>query len=152
MLQFLPLDYSRDMLVNLLWKQGFAGHVDFIFVPHNLSTGSSLGYAFVNFTTQKKAEECRRIFEGFSSWETPSDAVCVTRWCKTHGLEANIERNRNCPMMHPIVPDAFRPAIFSHLGERLPFPAPTKAVKQPRINPHFEQLGALAGRRHRGGR
>jgi len=47
------------------------------------------------------------------------------------GLEANIERYRNSPTMHELVPDAYRPMLFVN-GQQVAFPAPTKKIKPPR--------------------
>lgn len=47
------------------------------------------------------------------------------------GREAHVERYRNSPVMHPSVPEPYKPIILQG-GERIPFPAPTKMPKAPR--------------------
>lgn len=43
-----------------------------------------------------------------------------------------MERYQNSPVMHPDVPDEWKPALFVQ-GVRVDFPAPTKKVKAPKV-------------------
>ena len=47
------------------------------------------------------------------------------------GLKAHIRRWRNSPVMHPNVPDLFKPVMFKK-GSRVPFPRPTMYVHAPK--------------------
>lgn len=133
MLRNLPNGYTRDDLLCLLACFGFAGRIDFFYWPIDFETKAALGYAFVNLVTQMDAELLWRCMEGFSNWKLPSSKVCRVSWSKPlQGLEAHVERYRNSPLMHEAVPDVFRPMLFNHLGERVPFPLPTKKIKAPR--------------------
>jgi hypothetical protein len=111
--------------VDLLNAQGFAGKYTFAYAPVNFVSGICLGRAVVCLTTCQVAEQLMVVmhdFQGISaSWNEP-----------IQGTEALIERYRNSPVMHAIVPDMFKPAFFSGC-ERVPFPAPTKAIKAPRM-------------------
>merc|ERR1740121_2134085 len=90
------------------------------------------GYAFINFTKTEKAVHFTEQFEGFSDWPVESDMTCEVSWSNVlQGLEAHVERYRNSPLMHPSVPDEFRPACFDG-ARRVPFPAPTQRIKAPR--------------------
>jgi len=44
----------------------------------------------------------------------------------------NIERYHNSSVFHPSVPEEFQPLLFSN-GLRVPFPAPTQPIRQPRL-------------------
>jgi hypothetical protein len=55
-------------------------------------------------------------------------------WSNPHqGLESNIDRYRNSPVMHKDVPDAYKPCVFDCEGMRISLPAPTKRVRCPRL-------------------
>lgn len=133
MLRNLPETYSRNMLVALLDRHGFRSKYDFVYMPMNFRTKASFGYAFVNFVSPIDAECCHTKFQGFTSWEVPSEKVCDVSWSNMHqGLAAHIERYRNSPVMHESVPDEYKPAVYAH-GYRAVFPGPTKKLRIPRI-------------------
>jgi len=48
------------------------------------------------------------------------------------GLEDNIERYRNSPVMHEAVPAQYKPLLFDG-GVPVAFPAPTKSIRFPRL-------------------
>mmetsp|Transcript_77473 Transcript_77473/g.250693 ORF Transcript_77473/g.250693 Transcript_77473/m.250693 type:complete len:101 (+) Transcript_77473:106-408(+) len=56
-----------------------------------------------------------------ASWSEPSRSI-----------EEHVDRYRNSPVMHPSMPDEYKPVLFAG-GKRQPFPAPTKAIRPPRI-------------------
>jgi len=96
-----------------------------------ISLRSGLGYAFINFRTAADARRFREYFHGFDDWGVFSEKACDAHGSATHqGLEANIERYRNSPMMHESVPDEFRPVIFK-AGVRVLFPPPTRRLRAP---------------------
>jgi len=133
MLRNLPEEFVRDMVMDMLAAEGFAQSVDFVYVPMNFRSSCSFGYGFVNFTLPEVAEACRIKFEGYKKWPVCSPKVCEVSWSDMHqGFEAHIERYRNSPLMHDSVPDDFRPAVFMK-GVRVPFPAPTRPIRAPRI-------------------
>jgi len=132
MLRNLPNDFSREMLLELLDKKGFAGSYDFVYYPFDFQRGAGFGYAFLNLVDAAAALRVRQALQGFSSWQLPSRKVLDVCWGNPlQGLAACVERYRNSPVMHEAVPDEFRPAIFSK-GTRLPFPPPTKKIRNPR--------------------
>mmetsp|Transcript_94781 Transcript_94781/g.294797 ORF Transcript_94781/g.294797 Transcript_94781/m.294797 type:complete len:109 (+) Transcript_94781:2-328(+) len=102
----------------------------------------NFGYAFINFVTVEDAENFRAHFQGLSRWSLPGKRLnlavpgAVPRADVTcsgihQGLAAHVERYRNSPMMHPSVPDEYRPVVFRN-GARVAFPQPTKALRVPR--------------------
>merc|ERR1712039_354521 len=84
----------------------------------------------------------RRHFHGFRSWEVRSTKTCEVSWSyPVQGLEENIKRYRNSPVMHELVPDSVRPVLFQD-GKRVEFPEPTKKIRPPRVKKHPGGMGA----------
>jgi len=133
MLRNLPQGYSRDMLVELMNRNGFHACFDFVYIPINFRSQAMFGYAFVNFVDEAQALRARDAFEGFTNWGVETDKICEVSWSDMHqGLMAHVNRYRSSPVMHESVPDEYKPAVFSQ-GRRVPFPAPTKRIRVPRI-------------------
>lgn len=123
-----PFSYTRDKLVDLFGSRGFSSQFDFIHMPINFNTTLGVGYVFVNFTSHEQAKQFMLTFDGFDGWESFSKKACVTRWSDDQGLEANVSRYRNSPIMGDSVPRAYKPALFRD-GEQVPFPEPTKQLR-----------------------
>lgn len=133
MLRQLPKSLTRDMLIDILDNLGFAGKYDFVYSPVDFSTGVGLGYAFVNLLSPEDVEQVWACFEGFSNWESSDSAACTVSWSDPHqGLAVHVERYRNSPVMHSIVPESWKPAVFVN-GAKAVFPFPTKKIKAPKI-------------------
>jgi hypothetical protein len=133
MLRNMPNNYSRTMLLELLDTEGFAGQYDFLYLPMDFQSRASLGYAFINFTSSDAAESFWRVFDGYSNWAIPSRKMSGVSWSGPHqGLEAHIERYRNSPVMAESTPDEYKPILFDQ-GVRIPFPAPTRRIRAPRV-------------------
>jgi RNA recognition motif-containing protein len=131
MLRNLPNDYTRDMLVELLELKGFHRCFDFVYVPMDFEKGSGLGYAFVNFVKHNDAQHAMNILDNFDDWKVPSRKVLLLSWSTPlQGLAANIERYRNTSVMHPAVPDHFKPAVFNR-GCLTSFPPPSRNIHPP---------------------
>jgi hypothetical protein len=132
MLRNLPNNYKRDEVLKLLDKEGFSGKYDFVYFPIDFDTGAALGYAFVNFVSTADAEAGMQSLEGFSQWHVTSDKVCTVAWSQhSQVLATHVQRYRNSPLMHELVPDGYRPVLFEG-GQRVAFPSPTKKIKAPR--------------------
>lgn len=133
MMRNLPSVYTGTMLVELLKKHGFDSMFDLVYLPMDYNSGVCFGYAFINFISADAALNFRCTFEGFSMWGLPSEKVCEVCWSNVlQGVEAHIERYRNSPVMHDMVPDDFKPMLFEN-GKHVPFPAPTKSIRPPRL-------------------
>ncbi|CAE7386747.1 mei2 [Symbiodinium natans] len=131
MLRNLPNNFSRDMLLSMLDKRGFAGRYDFLYLPFDFCRNANLGYAFVNMVDAEAADALWKALEGFTAWGLTSHKVCSVTWSgPLQGRDAHIERYRNSPVMHSSVPDSYKPVILD-CGVRTPFPRPTKKVKMP---------------------
>lgn len=133
MLRNMPNNYTRDMLLEFVDAMGFVNSYDFVYLPVDFKSQAGLGYAFINFISTAEAQRCFDCFEGFSDWAVPSEKVCTVTWGSPYqGLEAHIERYQNSPVMHPSIPDEWKPILISQ-GIRIAFPAPTKPIKTPKF-------------------
>lgn len=131
MLRNLPNDYTRDMLLEFLDSEGFVGDYDFVYLPVDFRKQSNLGYAFVNLLTHEDGARAWKRLQGYQNWKVPSQKVLSMSWSTPlQGLEANIERYRNSPVMHEDVPDHFKPLLFKN-GHSVPFPQPTRRLRAP---------------------
>jgi hypothetical protein len=128
----LPNNYTRDELVALIDSYNFAGYYDFFCSPIDFTNKALLGYAFINFVSEEKATEFWDRFQDFTQWKLKSEKVSEVAWSEDQGLHDCIERWRNSPVMHPDVPDTYRPLFFRD-GQRVPFPAPTRKLKAPHL-------------------
>jgi hypothetical protein len=129
----IPNRFSHSTLAVVLDNNGFSGEYDLIYVPVDFATGVSYGYAFVNLTSAEAVDEFMTCFGGFSDWGGPSKKVCQVVPCDSNeSLSERVERYRNLRVMHASVPDAFKPVLYSG-GQRVPFPAPTKQLRPPRV-------------------
>jgi len=91
-----------------------------------------LGYAFVNLVSNEAANKARMALHGFAEWSVKSSKACHVCWGHPlQGFDACVERYRNSPLMHHLVPAAVKPAVFQN-GQRAAFPAPTKAISYPK--------------------
>jgi len=133
MMRNLPNNYTRDMLVDLLDKEGFGTAYDLIYLPVDFRTEVGYGYAFINFVASEESDRFYWHFHGFRDWAIPSEKICQVSWSGIlQGVQEHVERYRNSPLMHDSVDDQFKPALFSN-GKRIPFPAPTGRVRAPRF-------------------
>lgn len=131
MLRNLPNNYTRDMFLEMLDKAGFAGCYDFVYLPVDFHRHAGLGYAFVNLVSDEVVSRFWATFDGFKDWVLPTSKVCQVTWSGPfQGLKAHLERYRNSPVMHPNVPDEFKPVLFSQ-GTRVAFPKPTRSLQPP---------------------
>jgi len=133
MMRHLPNNLTRNMLLEILDENGFSGRYDFLYLPFDFGRKSNLGYAFVNFVSERAARSFWRAFDGFSAWpgSRNSRKVCEMSWSEPHqGLEEHLERYRNSPVMHKSIPDEYKPVLFKD-GRRQAFPQPTKRIKAP---------------------
>merc|ERR550534_391341 len=131
MFRHLPRSLSRDTLVCTINAMGFAGRYDLVYLPVNFGSGMGLGYALVNLTSARDVPALWAALEGYAQWGTePGEGACSVAWSDPNqGLESFVARYRNSPVLHPDVPDNWKPAIYGVHGERLAFPTPNRTVK-----------------------
>jgi len=133
MLRNIPNDFTREMLLNMLNTEGFAGKYDFVYLPIDFARSANLGYAFVNSLTHEGAVEMQRRLEGFCSWNIRSSKKCHVVWSSTQGISQHIKNYRNSPVMHEDVAEECKPVLFRQ-GERAAFPPPTQKLRAPTLN------------------
>jgi len=135
MMRNIPNLYSCNSLLELFDAEGFWSRYDFFYFPVDFRTGVNLGYGFVNFVSNRDAQEFMYRFCGFQKWRTQSPKVCDVTWTTPHqGLRDHVERYRNSPLMHDNVSDDLKPRLYEG-GSRVAFPEPTKRLRAPRVRP-----------------
>jgi hypothetical protein len=140
----LPKSYDRDMLTELLDSKGFVSSYNFLYLPIDFKKRWALGYAMVDFVSHAEALRAIETLTTFSDWKAyplPHSAgdVAFSTDAK-QGLEANVQYYRNREMMHPDVPEMYKPLLL-RCGARVAFPAPTQEIKLPKhVHKHVLQL------------
>jgi len=137
MMRNIPLEYTREDVLELIDDQGFQGSYELFYLPIVFQSQLNHGYAFILFTEEESYERFREHFSGFSDWKVPSDRTCEVSFSdKFSDLEDRIEYYRNSPIMHESVEEQFKPILFE-AGQRVPFPEPNKTVKAPKRKKSF---------------
>jgi hypothetical protein len=131
MMRNMPEDYTRQNLLDLVDAVGFAGKYNLVYLPMDFKSKTNLGYAFVDLISGDVAHKFLEAFTGYSDRGFSIEKECEVCWSTVQGYPAHIERYRNSPVMHPAVPDDFKPLLFVD-GQRVPFPEPTKRIREPR--------------------
>lgn len=131
-IQQLPGRAGRRELCELLDAEGFAGGYDFLYAPVNFKALQCFGYSFVNFVDHPTAARALSHFHGRSWCHADEEKVLDVAWSDPHqGRQVHVERFRNSPVMHHIVPDEYKPLLLQD-GVRVVFPPPTRKVVPPR--------------------
>lgn len=126
-LRNLPCPFLREDLIKEMDAKGFAGLYNFVYLPVDFQTEMGMGYAFVNLLTTEEVRRFMLAFNGFRDWPRASAKICVVDLSRTQGLEANIGRYQNSPVMGDEVPERFQPVLFDGM-RRIPFPEPTREL------------------------
>jgi len=132
-LKNLPEVYTRAKLLELLDDEGYRRRYDFVYLPIDFGSNTNFGYAFVNLVDPDAALDFMMHFCGFNNWMVDTPKKAEVTWSeKRQGLEAQIERYRNSPMMRNSLPEGAKPLLLKD-GFPVAFPGPTKEVRNPRI-------------------
>jgi hypothetical protein len=110
--------------------RGLAGLYDFVYLPMDFKTKSSIGYAFANFRSSAAALSFYASMDGYSQWPIRSKKVCSVQWSSTQGLEANVRLILKSGVMRKKCPDEFKPSVFV-AGRPVPFPTRKTWLRQP---------------------
>jgi hypothetical protein len=130
MVRNLPTSLSQTGFVNELNARGYGGLFDFVYMPMNLRSAGSFGYAFVNLTSATVAAHMMAQLCSLENDDEEWRAV----WSTCQGMMSNVNRYRNSPLMHESVPADCKPALYDECGNRIEFPGPTKNISKPRIH------------------
>lgn len=132
LLKNIPPSCTTAMLVDMLNAQGFDGSYNFVYAPTDFRSLTCFGYGFVNLVNFKEAVRMMESLDGYDGWASTGINAMEVVWSMPHqGLDLQIRRFQNSPVMHPSVPDEIKPMIFTD-GVRSPFPEPTKQLREPR--------------------
>jgi hypothetical protein len=132
LLKNIPPSCTTAMLVEVLNSQGFDGCYNFVYAPTDFRSLTSFGYGFVNLVSYSEAVRMMEALNGYDGWASTGINSMEVCWSMPHqGLDLQIRRFQNSPVMHPSVPDEIKPMIFTD-GVRSPFPEPTKQLREPR--------------------
>jgi len=135
MVRNIPNSYMASSFIELLVAKGYRAKFDFAYLPIDFRSGVNLGYAFVNLISNLDAQQFVCDFDGFSNWSLESSKVCEVSWAHPYqGFEDHVERYRNSPVMHNMMPDEYKPRVYQD-GFRVNFPEPTKHIRAPRMRP-----------------
>lgn len=133
MINNLPSHIMNQSLCAVLFEMGLGGQFDFVYVPVDFKRCVCYGYAFVNFVSAKKAKHFRLAFARYVKAHLPDLTQSSVRlYAPVQGLEANIERYRNSPVMHESVPAHYKPLLLQG-GVPITFPSPTRNIRYPRL-------------------
>jgi len=110
------------------------GLFDFIYMPMNLRAHGNFGYAFVNFKSHTIAVQVMSRLQSRDPCDPLSLLDWSAMWSTCQGFAANVDRYRNSPLMHELVPKDCKPSVYDADGSLGKFPRPTKAIPKPRIH------------------
>lgn len=128
MLRNIPNKYTRQMLVEQLYRAGFKGHIDYMYLPTDFANRCNVGYCFLNFRTPEARQHFVGAFDGVAAQTClpgfNSYKICQVTKAKWQGRDENVRRLRSGPDLmaqlagHP----EWLPLLFDEQGDELPFP------------------------------
>jgi len=125
----LPFDLTQNQLVDLLQKTGFACKLDFIYLPVEVQSGKSWGFALVNMVTHCDANLLLSTIQNSENQLLLESGVSEASWSSDEqGYSRLVERYRNKSVMHRQVAETFKPKVFSE-GRQITFPKPTRRIR-----------------------
>jgi hypothetical protein len=136
MVRNLPPSLSQPGLVQHFIEAGYGGLFDFVYMPMNFRGEGNFGYAFINFASHEVAAHVMMQMQPHDEdgEGTTSSDRWTSAWSSCQGLSDNVERYRNSPLMHELVPKDCKPALYDMVGNQVAFPSPTKTIAKPRIH------------------
>jgi len=134
MVRNLSQDLTQAEFLHHLVSAGYRGLFDLIYMPMNLRAHGNFGYAFVNFKSHTIALQVMARMQRVESGDPLSSLEWNAMWSTCQGFAANVDRYRNSPLMHELVPNDCKPSVYDHNGHLAMFPKPTKAIPKPRIH------------------
>lgn len=146
MLRNIPNKYTRDMLVKQLQAE-LKGQFDFLYLPIDFKNRCNVGYCFINFRTIEVRERFVEAFDGVEVRKClpglNSKKVAEVAPARVHGLDDNVKRLRNSPVMNELMDHPeWMPLVFDEDGREVPFPMPDQPV--PAMKPRTRRRQELA--------
>jgi len=139
MLKNIPNKYTRGMLIHQLETKLSPHSFDFVYMPIDFKSRCNFGYCFVNLASSYLVKTFLAEFAGFRLPEIRTNKVCEVVYARVQGLQANVNRLINSPILAACsesVPlgqdDAALPLVFTR-GETLTF-REVLAAASPRDN------------------
>jgi len=92
MIRNVPNRYCQLDLMNELKSLGLGGTFDFLYLPLDLGTMCTVGYAFVNFTTTAAAQKCMGLMQNYRfKRHRQKGKVAAVSAAHIQGLDANLK-------------------------------------------------------------
>jgi hypothetical protein len=114
---------TRQMLLDLLDRQGFEGLYNLVYLPLYFRNGQNFPYAFVKFVSESAALDFQACTHGYADSVLFGDSFADVCWSECQGLQAMIEKFQSRRVCHPAVDDEFSPLLFKD-GKIVPLPLP----------------------------
>lgn len=130
-IRMLPDDFSKQSLLEMLDNRGYTGLYDFVYLPRDFKTSRTLGYAIVNMVAPRYAQDAISCFADYNTSLSDSHK----------GFFSLLERYQESPMMHPEVPDEYKPSVFVS-GHRIAYPMPRTSFSRPEVEKILKQVQA----------
>ena len=87
MIRGIPCGFTQEDLLNFIAGADLMEHCDFFYLPTAGSSGSNLGYAFLNFTETLYAWTCAFTFDGLRLDPARSTKICSVSPADIQGIE-----------------------------------------------------------------
>lgn len=102
MVRNIPGNYEQQDLLEDLFCLGFRGTFDFLYLPLDRNTNTTVGYGFVNFVNSTFASRCMAALQGYSFQRNDSSRVrrAAASPAYIQGLEANMQHYRKAAIMN----------------------------------------------------
>lgn len=80
----IPNKYTKEMMLATI-DEKFKGTYDFFYLPIDFTSGSNVGYAFINFTSLDFLREFYKVFHGKKWAFFNSEKICELRYARIQG-------------------------------------------------------------------
>lgn len=88
MIRGIPCSFTQEDLLSIVDSAGLKGKYNFFYMPRGGTTGSNLGYVFINFTETIHAWTCAFTFNGIKLNPSRSAKTCTVNPADIQGIPA----------------------------------------------------------------
>jgi hypothetical protein len=120
MIRNIPAKVTPSLLFDIIISEGFGGQFDFLYLPVDLITRSSLGYAFVNLISISKLKRFTETFHRKALPTVTTTKICQICTAKVQGFQNNLDVFTNSVSVAKL-PDDFKPIALIQ-NDYVPFP------------------------------